>query len=134
MDKQRGLDPEGGVEEDGAMLDAEAEAAARAEAEAAAAAEAEAEGLEPLNMNGLNGGEKVNGTNGLDGDAQMYDPEGDPYGEIDDAALAEMDLPQDLVGFGLPQPPDEFQLPQPPQEFEMGDAQTGLPQPPPEFL
>lgn len=139
MDKQRGLDPERNGEEDGAMLDAEAEAAAHAEAEAeaAAAAEAEPEELQPLNMGISNGVEKVNGTNGpngLDGDAQMYDPEDDPYGEIDDAALAEMDLPQALDGFELPQPPDEFQLPQPPPEFEMGDAPEGLPQPPPEFL
>lgn len=149
LDKQRGLDPERDVNEDALALEAEAEAiaAAHAEAEAAAAADDEAYAAQQAHeQNGYGGGDVAMGENGDEPGGE----DDDPFKEIDDAALAAMDMPD------LPQPPllgdfmgfDDgtdadmlgggFELPMPPQEFQMGgnDEDEGLvlPQPPPEFL
>lgn len=75
------------------------------------------------------------------------DGDDDPFKEIDDAALAAMDMPDlpqphPFMGFGDDAEADllggGFELPMPPQEFQMGpdDDNEGLvlPMPPPEFL
>ncbi|GJN94295.1 hypothetical protein Rhopal_007369-T1 [Rhodotorula paludigena] len=116
MDKQRGLDPDRSAD-----LNEDDIAALQAEADAAAAHDAMADEEAALLATEQNGGEDVA--------MQQYDPEDDPYQEIDDAALASMalpDLPQPLLGFqGLPPPPPGMQLP-----MQMDE---GLPIPPPQF-
>lgn len=162
LDKQRGLDPERDVNEDALALEAEAEAAAAAQAEADAAAAADDEAYAAQQAQQAQEQEHAGKQNDVGGDVAMGepdadDPEDDPFKEIDDAALAEMDMAD------LPQPPpaffgaggfDEagdaemggFELPMPPQEFRNLDGGDGvadgegddeglvLPQPPPEFL
>ncbi|GAA6052607.1 hypothetical protein JCM3770_006399 [Rhodotorula araucariae] len=154
LDKQRGLDPTRAAddEEDVAAAmerehEAEAQAAALADAdaEAAAAAAADADSEQPPRAR----------TSAAGPDTAMgdYDPDDDPYQEIDDAALATMDLPHlpdatplatAFTGFDGDAEMGamgEFELPLPPPQFHANGAGMGeeemdgleLPMPPPEF-
>ncbi|BGP51643.1 TFIIH/NER complex ATP-dependent 5'-3' DNA helicase subunit [Rhodotorula kratochvilovae] len=153
LDKQRGLEPgregEEAEGEDGvAALEEEAAAAAAALAEAdaeAAAEEAEAEAYAAQQAPPPNGS-----GNGGDVAMQEYDPDDDPFKEIDDAALAAMELPQppgEFLGFDGGHGDAEmgaFELPLPPPQFHSAgaggegaeDGMDGLelPLPPPEFM
>ncbi|BGP43430.1 TFIIH/NER complex ATP-dependent 5'-3' DNA helicase subunit [Rhodotorula kratochvilovae] len=153
LDKQRGLEPgregeEAEGEEGAAALEEEAAAAAAALAEAdaeAAAEEAEAEAYAAQQAPPPNGS-----GNGGDVAMQAYDPDDDPFQEIDDAALAAMELPQppgEFLGFDGGHGDAEmgaFELPLPPPQFHTAgaggegaeDGMDGLelPLPPPEFL